>query len=93
MAGQVDAKAEVVALGLVLGGAVGNLVDRVFPEAPVRQWVLSLPIPLRYRLAYDHKRCSACGVPCWVSFCGLCSVRCSGVPERNSAWWAGGVGP
>ena len=30
MAGQVDAKAEVVALGLVLGGAVGNLVDRVF---------------------------------------------------------------
>jgi hypothetical protein len=23
-----------------------HLVDRVFPEAPVRQWVLSLPIPL-----------------------------------------------
>ncbi len=34
-------------------------MDRVFPEAPVRQWVLSLPIPLRYRLAYDHTLCSA----------------------------------
>jgi hypothetical protein len=30
-----------------------NLVDRVFPLVPVRQWVLSLPFALRYRLAYD----------------------------------------
>jgi hypothetical protein len=29
------------------------LVDRVLPVAPVRQWVLSLPIALRYKLAYD----------------------------------------
>ncbi len=29
------------------------LVDRVFPRAPVRQWVLSLPRPLRYILARD----------------------------------------
>ncbi len=29
------------------------LVDHVFPEVPVRQWVLSLPFGLRYRLAYD----------------------------------------
>jgi hypothetical protein len=28
-------------------------VDRVFPLVPVRQWVLSLPFALRYRLAYD----------------------------------------
>ncbi|MDJ0766501.1 MAG: transposase, partial [Myxococcota bacterium] len=33
-----------------------RLVDDVFPpEAPVRQWVLSLPINIRYRLAYDGK--------------------------------------
>jgi len=32
-----------------------HLVDRVFPEVPVRQWVLSLPFALRYRLAYDSK--------------------------------------
>jgi hypothetical protein len=29
------------------------LVDRVLPHMPVRQWVLSLPIALRYKLAYD----------------------------------------
>lgn len=33
-----------------------RLVDDVFPPAvPVRQWVLSLPIQIRYRLAYDGK--------------------------------------
>ncbi len=31
------------------------LVDRVLPIAPVRQWVLSLPIALRYKLAYDSQ--------------------------------------
>jgi hypothetical protein len=31
-----------------------RLVDDVFPaEAPVRQWVLSLPLEIRYRLAHD----------------------------------------
>jgi hypothetical protein len=30
-----------------------SFVDRVFPNAPVRQWVLSMPFALRYRLAYD----------------------------------------
>lgn len=31
-----------------------RLVDDVFPpNVPVRQWVLSLPIQIRYRLAYD----------------------------------------
>lgn len=33
-----------------------RLVDDVFPTGvPVRQWVLSLPIQIRYRLAYDGK--------------------------------------
>jgi hypothetical protein len=31
-----------------------NLVDKVIPRVPVRQWVLSLPFSLRYRLAYDR---------------------------------------
>ena len=34
-------------------------VDRVFPRVPVRQWVLSLPPRLRYRLAWDHALCRA----------------------------------
>jgi hypothetical protein len=29
------------------------LVDHVIPRVSVRQWVLSVPIPLRYRMAYD----------------------------------------
>ena len=32
-----------------------HLVDHVFPEVPVRQWVLSIPFALRYRLAYDSR--------------------------------------
>jgi len=34
-----------------------HLVDRVIPDVPVRQWVLSVPHRLRYRLAYDHRLC------------------------------------
>ena len=31
-----------------------NLVDHVLPEdVPIRQWVLTLPYPLRYPLAFD----------------------------------------
>src|SRR5436309_8914408 len=36
-----------------------HLVDRVFPRVPVRQWVLSLPFALRYRLAYDSTMTTA----------------------------------
>lgn len=36
-----------------------HLVDHVFPRVPVRQWVLSLPHRLRYRLAWDHDLCRA----------------------------------
>jgi hypothetical protein len=36
-----------------------RLVDDILPRSPIRQWVLSLPRPLRYRLAYDAKLCSA----------------------------------
>jgi hypothetical protein len=35
------------------------LVDRVLPAVPVRQWVLTLPFALRYRLAYDRDLCAA----------------------------------
>ena len=36
-----------------------HLIDHVLPGAPVRQWVLSLPFELRYRLAWDHALCRA----------------------------------
>ena len=36
-----------------MADTAAHLVDRVIPYVPVRQWVLSLPYALRYRLAYD----------------------------------------
>jgi hypothetical protein len=36
-----------------------HLVDRVLPEVPIRQWVLTLPYPLRYRCAYEARLTSA----------------------------------
>ena len=36
-----------------------HLVDHVFPDVPVRQWVLSLPHRVRYVLAWDHDVCRA----------------------------------
>ena len=41
-----------------MSDTAAHLVDRVFPQVPVRQWVLSLPYALRYRLAYDAQMVS-----------------------------------
>jgi hypothetical protein len=40
-------------LGRRMADTAAHLVDHVLPHAPVRQWVLSLPYELRYRLAWD----------------------------------------
>ncbi len=39
--------------GRRMADTAAHLVDRELPEVSVRQWVLSLPVGLRYRLAYD----------------------------------------
>lgn len=36
-----------------MADTAAHLVDCVLPEVPIRQWVLTLPYPLRYRCAYD----------------------------------------
>ena len=41
-----------------------HLVDHVIPVVPVRQWVLSIPFALRYRLAYDSSLLSDMGRSC-----------------------------
>ena len=38
-----------------MADTAAHLVDRVLPEVPIRQWVLSLPYTLRYRMAYDSR--------------------------------------
>ena len=35
--------------------SAAHLVDHVFPEAPVRQFVLTFPFPLRFLLAAEPK--------------------------------------
>ncbi len=36
-----------------MADTAAHLVDAVFPEEPVRQWVLTVPVALRYRMAFD----------------------------------------
>jgi len=41
-------------IGRRMNEGAANLVDHVLPEGvPIRQWVLTLPYPLRYPLAFD----------------------------------------
>ena len=44
--------------GRRMADTAAHLVDRVLPEVPVRQWVLSLPYPVRFMLAYDRRLCT-----------------------------------
>jgi hypothetical protein len=36
-----------------MADTAAHLVDLVIPVTPVRQWVLSSPFALRYKMAYD----------------------------------------
>ena len=38
-----------------MADTAAHLVDRVLPEVPIRQWVLTLPYPLRYRCAWNAR--------------------------------------
>ena len=42
-------------MGRRMADTAAHLVDNVFPHVPVRQWVLSLPFEIRYRLSYDKR--------------------------------------
>ena len=42
-----------------MADTAARLVDDVLPRVPVRQWVLSFPYEIRYRLAYDGEWVSA----------------------------------
>jgi hypothetical protein len=38
-----------------MADTAASFVDRVLPAVPLRQWVLTLPYPLRYRCAWDAR--------------------------------------
>jgi hypothetical protein len=58
-----------------------HLADRVIPHVPVRQWVLSLQMPLRVLLA--------AAMPCWPRRASGPALRQDRADHRDSA--AGGV--
>jgi transposase-like zinc-binding protein/putative transposase len=63
-----------------------HLVDHVFPDVPVRQWVLSLPHRLRYLLAWDHELCRAVTGVALQTVLGFLRRRArrDGVPDGRS---------
>jgi hypothetical protein len=42
-------------MGRRMADTAAHLVDNVIPHVPVRQWVLSLPYEIRYRMSYDKR--------------------------------------
>ena len=42
-------------MGRRMNEGAANLVDHVLPDVPIRQFVLTLPFPLRFPLAFDGK--------------------------------------
>ena len=46
-------------MGRRMVDTAARLIDEILPPVPVRQWVLSLPFEIRYRLAWDGKLVSA----------------------------------
>ncbi len=42
-----------------MADTAAHLVERILPEVPIRQWVLTLPYPLRLPCAWDAKLTSA----------------------------------
>ena len=45
-------------LGRRMNDVAAHLVDKVFPEVPIRQWVASLPWRLRTPMGYDRALCA-----------------------------------
>jgi hypothetical protein len=59
-----------------MADTAAHLVDRVLPRAPYRQWVFTVPKPLRLVLARD---------PAWMSWIGGLVVRAIGAWQRRVA--------
>jgi len=45
-------------VGRHMADTAAHLVDHVVPHVPVRQWVFTVPFPLRFRMAFDRKATS-----------------------------------
>ena len=65
-----------------------HLSEHVFPEGPIRQWVLTLPPRLRSLRAWDHARCRAVVAVYLRAVRGLqCELICAGQVGSGSENW------
>jgi len=76
--------------GRHMTASAAHLVDNVFPtRAPVRQWVVSLPIRLRYLLAYDKELCARAvtlfvrEISRWYRWCAKAELGLDSVQEAR----------
>jgi hypothetical protein len=53
----------------------GRLVDEVIPHIPTRQWVLSIPAPLRYLIAYDNDALNAVTSAFMGTLFAICEIK------------------
>ena len=74
-----------------MADTAAHLVDHVFPEVPVRQWVLSVPFGLRFRLAYDSSLVSDV-LQIFVRTVFASIRRRAGIPASNRKARCGAVG-
>jgi hypothetical protein len=74
-----------------MADTAAHLVDHVFPQVPVRQWVLSVPFGLRYRLAYDSSLVSNV-LQIFVHTVFASIRRRAGIPASNRKARCGAVG-
>lgn len=76
--------------GRRMADTAAHLVDHVFPDALVRQWVLSVPFALRYRLAYDPTLVRDV-LQIWVRAVFASIRRRAGIPASNRRARCGAV--
>ena len=76
--------------GRRMADTAAHLVDRVFPEVPVRQWVLLVPFAVRYRLAYDSSLVRDV-LQIWVRAVFASIRRRAGIPASNRRARCGAV--
>ncbi len=68
--------------GRRMADTAAHLVDRGLPAVPVRQWVLTLPYPLRYRCAWNARL---------TSDVLRCFLRALFADQRRRAKWEFGI--
>ncbi|MCA9508581.1 MAG: transposase [Myxococcales bacterium] len=71
-----------------------RLVDSLIPRIPTRQWVLSVPAPLRYLIAYDNDALNAVlsiFMSVLFSYLRKKSKRCGGKALRAQDYYPGAV--